>query len=314
MPEPPLDATSANRSSTKQCDYCGKENAEDALACDGCGTPFPIPSASAPEEGSQAETSSTGEPPQLNARSATFIFLITIAAQVGAAFAIGLFVAVGTAIAQPTAGISHDPNRAAALARKLMPPATIAAMVGGGGAMLLTSRRKVPASLSDRSPVGAAWALGSLRQIAVGCALGALVAVAFLAPARIPALRPTHFAPGPLTRMGMTHGLTKILRLAMVVLWAPLMEELLFRGVLYGGYRRSFGPTRAALLTTLIFWALHMTEFIHFPLAAFAIAAMAVVALWMRLRSSAIGPAVAAHFSYNSVLALLQIAASFAKH
>ena len=112
----------------------------------------------------------------------------------------------------------------------------------------------------------------------------------------------------------MTHGLTKIVWLATVMLWAPLIEELLFRGVLYGGYRRSFGPTRAALLTTLIFWALHMTEFIRFPLAAFAIAAMAVVALWMRLRSSAIGPAVAAHFSYNSVLALLQIAASFAKH
>jgi len=85
--------------------------------------------------------------------------------------------------------------------------------------------------------------------------------------------------------MAMTHGLTKILWLAIVMLLAPLIEELLFRGVLYGGYRRSFGPTRAALLTTLIFWALHTTEFIRFPLAAFAIAAMAVAALWMRLRA-----------------------------
>jgi membrane protease YdiL (CAAX protease family) len=85
---------------------------------------------------------------------------------------------------------------------------------------------------------------------------------------------------------------------------------MLFRGVMYGGYRRSFGPRRAAVLITLIFCAMHVTEVIHFPIALFGIGAMACAALWMRLRGGAIGPAVAVHLSYNSIIAFLQVVAS----
>jgi hypothetical protein len=42
------------------------------------------------------------------------------------------------------------------------------------------------------------------------------------------------------------------------------------------------------------------------------ITCMACAALWMRLRAGAIGPAVAVHLSYNSIIAILQVAASLA--
>jgi membrane protease YdiL (CAAX protease family) len=75
---------------------------------------------------------------------------------------------------------------------------------------------------------------------------------------------------------------------------------MLFRGLLYGGYRRSFGPNWAAVLTTLLFFLPHAPRSV---LSAVGIAGMALMALWFRLRSAAIGPAVAAHMGYNSAMA-----------
>src|SRR5215475_7297181 len=88
MEEPPLNEIDAGPGATKRCDYCGKENAEAAIVCDGCSTPFPPPILSVPE------APTTGicrqETPQLNARSATVIFLLSFAAQIAAAFMVGL--------------------------------------------------------------------------------------------------------------------------------------------------------------------------------------------------------------------------------
>src|SRR5207247_3722263 len=89
-------------------------------------------------------------------------------------------------------------------------------------------------------------------------------------------------------------------------------EELLFRGVLYGGYRRSFGPRGAALFTTFIFWLLHITESIHFLPAMLAIVMLALLALWFRLRSAAIGPAIAVHLGHTSMLALVVVLSAVA--
>ena len=119
---------------------------------------------------------------------------------------------------------------------------------------------------------------------------------------------------GPLTRMSMTPGLPQILWLMTALFLAPPLEEMLFRGVLYGGYRRSLGPTRSAWLTTTIFAVLHVTEAIHFLPALLAIVGMALLALRMRLRYSAVGPAVAVHFGYNSVIALGVVCSTWFRH
>ena len=110
---------------------------------------------------------------------------------------------------------------------------------------------------------------------------------------------------GPISRMASTPGISRSLWIVLVLLCAPPFEELLPRGVLYGGYRRSFGPVRAALLTTGIFVSLHFFEMIHFWPSIVGITGFALAALWIRLRSAAIGPAIAAHFAYNSVVVIL---------
>ncbi|HEV2395155.1 MAG TPA: CPBP family glutamic-type intramembrane protease [Verrucomicrobiae bacterium] len=70
----------------------------------------------------------------------------------------------------------------------------------------------------------------------------------------------------------------------------------------------------AATLTTVIFCLRHLTEVIHYPAAAIGIGTMALAALWFRLRSAAIGPAVATHLGYNGLLAILQLAAFHLRH
>ena len=89
-----------------------------------------------------------------------------------------------------------------------------------------------------------------------------------------------------------------------MLLFSPLIEECLFRGILYGGYRRSFGPLWAAVLSTGIFWVLHISEMIHYWPAMVAIALLALVALSQRLKFGAIGPAVAVHLGYNGIVVL----------
>jgi membrane protease YdiL (CAAX protease family) len=70
------------------------------------------------------------------------------------------------------------------------------------------------------------------------------------------------------------------------------------------------GAVAAAALTTIIFVSLHFTELIYQPLAVFAIGGLALGALVLRLRSNAIGPAIAVHFGYNATIAILTILTS----
>jgi membrane protease YdiL (CAAX protease family) len=165
--------------------------------------------------------------------------------------------------------------------------------------------------LEDTSEVGAAWTVGNWKGILKGLGLGISVALLYLVAAIIIQPHGNEESVGPLTRMSMTKGLPQILWFLMALFLAPPLEEMLFRGVLYGGYRKSLGAARAAWLTTGIFALLHVTEVIYFPVALIAIISMALLALRMRLSHSAIGPAVAVHFGYNAVISLSAICSTW---
>jgi CAAX protease family protein len=109
---------------------------------------------------------------------------------------------------------------------------------------------------------------------------------------------------GPIATMAVTPGLSQWLWVAGVLVFAPLAEEPLFRGVLYAGFRNSFGAVWAAIGTTFLFVILHITEMIYFWPSAIGITGLALAALWLRLRSAAIGPAVAVHCGYNAMIVL----------
>jgi membrane protease YdiL (CAAX protease family) len=86
------------------------------------------------------------------------------------------------------------------------------------------------------------------------------------------------------------------------VLLAPPIEELMFRGALLGGLADTGNIRKAAIISGTTFWLMHGPEFVHWP-AAVAIGLLTVLATVLRLRHRSLGPAIAAHFGYNLILA-----------
>ena len=81
---------------------------------------------------------------------------------------------------------------------------------------------------------------------------------------------------------------------AVVVIVAPIVEELLFRGVGYGLLER-FGPNRAAVLVGLAFAAVHGL-LIGFPV----IATFGIGLAFLRARTDSIYPCILLHSAFNA--------------
>lgn len=97
------------------------------------------------------------------------------------------------------------------------------------------------------------------------------------------------------------------------VLWQPLLEEVVFRGILQGqllrvlGGRRLAGITAANWLTTALFAAMHLFAQ---PLAwAIAVAVPSLVYGHLRERFDSVWPAVAMHATYNAGFAIAALVA-----
>jgi membrane protease YdiL (CAAX protease family) len=302
----------------KPCDYCGRENEDVGTFCSECGSVLQPPVAPPP-------TAVAIEPPPflnppydipplipapspgprvLNGGWATAVLGIFLAGQMIGGVIGGFFAGFKAGIQGSPLG-GHNYNQA----MQDMMPLTILLVMLLGGIALISSGVGFKFQLKDTSPTGAAWVRGSWRNLAIGVSFGMLIALAW-AVFTLRLRQPSEEELGPVARMGITAGFARISWVVVALFLAPPVEELLFRGILYGGYRKSMGAVAAAALTTIIFVSLHFTELIYQPLAVFAIGGMALGALALRLRSNAIGPAIAVHFGYNATIATLAILTS----
>ena len=89
-----------------------------------------------------------------------------------------------------------------------------------------------------------------------------------------------------------------------LVIWQPVLEELLFRGVVQGQFRlrawgggKRWGMTHANLLTSVLFVLAH--AFYHPPLWAVAVFAPSLVFGYFRDRYGNIYPSLALHVYFN---------------
>ncbi len=113
-----------------------------------------------------------------------------------------------------------------------------------------------------------------------------------------------------LGKAGPLHGWTALL---LLVLLQPLLEELLFRGLIqgklltlpWGGQRRFAGFTLANLATSLLFTALHFAS--HSPLWAAGVLLPSLLFGYFRDRHDSIYPAIALHVFYNGGYFLLPL-------
>ena len=83
-------------------------------------------------------------------------------------------------------------------------------------------------------------------------------------------------------------------------------EELLFRGILLGGLSKLMKLPVAILISSVLF------ALIHFPydnsLEILLYLSLAFLAIWLRLKSKAIGPAIAMHITYNYGVLIVNLA------
>ena len=83
---------------------------------------------------------------------------------------------------------------------------------------------------------------------------------------------------------------------ALAVGAAPIFEEFLFRGVLYGGFRRSLGRPSAAVFSAAVF------AIVHPAIAAAPVFVLGLIAAFVYERSRSLLAPVAAHMTYNAVV------------
>lgn len=126
----------------------------------------------------------------------------------------------------------------------------------------------------------------------------------------------------PLTRMIGEGGLVTLLVVVVAVLAAPVVEEVVFRGLLFQAIRERAGVFPAMGLSALIFGAVHLPQIVEVEaetglveginVAALpSIAGLAILGFWFAgafHRTGRLGVVVAAHATFNGIaLALLSI-------
>ena len=101
------------------------------------------------------------------------------------------------------------------------------------------------------------------------------------------------------------HVWMRALLTALIVLLAPFVEELLFRGVLLAGFSERMPVRRAVVLSVLLFAIAHLPDTGGHWQVLPGLIVLALGLSWLRLRSGSLLPGYAAHALYNaSVLAL----------
>lgn len=145
----------------------------------------------------------------------------------------------------------------------------------------------------------------SPRAIAAGVALG--VAIAGVLGFGLEAIFPSpENAEGPLIQAAAAPGWQRILFVVLAVVLAPVIEEFLFRGVMYTGMLRSWGKWPAGIVLTLSFGLLHLADVGGYWPALFMITMVGLGLLLVRIKTKSLIPAIAMHSAYNlfQVLAL----------
>ena len=94
------------------------------------------------------------------------------------------------------------------------------------------------------------------------------------------------------------------LMLAMAGVVVPIVEEIVFRGLVFGWLRTRFGMGLATIASALVFAFAH-----GIPAIAPALAVQGVALAWLYARSDSLWPAVVMHGTFNALMSILLYAA-----
>lgn len=82
---------------------------------------------------------------------------------------------------------------------------------------------------------------------------------------------------------------------------APLVEELVYRGVLYPAVRRAVGVFWAVTIVSSLFTVIHLAQYYNNPAVVAAVGSLAVALTYVRARTGRVLPCVVIHLVFNGL-------------
>ena len=177
------------------------------------------------------------------------------------------------------------------------------------GACLIAVRRYGTGSLRDLGLGGAGWrdlARGTLWGL--GTRFGTAIAVAPFAPF---ILKNAETRGNPINDALHGSTFTTIVTIGIVVVGAPLVEELFFRGLVQGALTARFGAWWALILQAVCFGSVHYQYGMSWKWALFTIASIGLAGLalgTMRWYYQRLAPGMLAHATFNAITIIVLLA------
>ncbi len=94
---------------------------------------------------------------------------------------------------------------------------------------------------------------------------------------------------------------------------APLVEEVVYRGVLYSGLRKNFGVAAAIILSTLLFALVHVPQYYPSIATIIIILVLSLTLTLIRAKTGNLLPCIVLHTIFNASQSLLLIAEPYLK-
>lgn len=88
---------------------------------------------------------------------------------------------------------------------------------------------------------------------------------------------------------------------------APLAEEVVYRGILYSAFQRSFGVKAAFFLVTLLFALVHVPQYWPSYSTIFLLTLLSVILTLIRVRSGNLLPCIILHTAFNALQSIFLI-------
>jgi uncharacterized protein len=179
------------------------------------------------------------------------------------------------------------------------------------GALLVfrDARRSMPGPIESAALLPIGWMPARTRDLSLAAGVGGLLVLLYIgALAVFPPTAGQKY--GVMAELLKSGGATLHIWAVGAVLVAPPVEELVFRGVLLGGFSRSWGVWPASIVVTVIFLSLHLTETVHYLPALLVQVLFASATVVARIATRSLLPPIVLHAAYNAgVVAIVYVAA-----
>lgn len=181
----------------------------------------------------------------------------------------------------------------------------ILTLFGAALVTLWTARARWPRLWAESQPPGFGFATPAMAYCIVAVVLGLVVPL--IGGKLTELLAHGHAVPQDVKQLGgsASTGFRIALTLTVVSI-GPLVEELLFRGVLLSALLRHLRTAWAVLASAALFALVHLPDLRWLWYALPNLALLGVVLAWLRLRSGSLWPSVIAH-ACNNLLAMLAL-------